>query len=49
MDNHTRRLVDNKKVIILIDNVQRNILRKHLETTPFIRHHETDDITRTYN
>ena len=48
VDHHTGRLVDHQKVIILIDYVERDILRQHLETPPFVWHHKADDITGTH-
>ena len=45
VNHHTGRFVYDQKVIILIYYVERDILRKHLETPSFVWHHKADDIT----
>ena len=49
MNNHSGRFVDNKKVVVLIDYVQRDVLRQDLEAAAAVRHHEADHIAGTYN
>ena len=49
MNNHAGLLVEHKHVIILMDNVQRNSLRKDLKSTTLIRHNECHHITGTHN
>ena len=47
MDNHSCSLVDQKDIIILIDYVQRNFLRKYLQAATPVGHHETYHISGT--
>lgn len=49
MNNHSGRFVDNKKVVVLIDYVQRDVLRQDLKAAAAVRHHEADDIARADN
>ena len=46
MDYHPGRLVDDKHIVILVDYVQRNVFRKDFQSTPLVRHHECDNVSR---
>ena len=46
MHDHSGGLVDNKEVVVLVDYVQRNVLRQDLKTAAAVRHHEADNIPR---
>ena len=48
MDDHARRLIHDQHIIILVNDIQRNILRDQLHSAPPVRHHETDHIPRTH-
>ena len=49
MHYHARLLVQHKHIVILMNNVQRNILRKNLQSPSLVRHYKLDHITRTDN
>ena len=44
MHDHSGGLVDNEEVVVLIDYVQRNVLRQDLKAAAAVRHHEADHI-----
>ena len=47
MHDHSSLLVDDKDVVVLMDYIQRNVLRKDLKSPPLIWHHERHHITGT--
>src|SRR5574344_1523077 len=49
VNNHSGLFVEHKHILILIDNVQRDILRKDLQSPPLVRHHKSHHIARTEN
>ena len=49
MDHHASLLIQYKHVVILIYDIQRDILRKYLQSTTLVRHHKLDDISGTDN
>ena len=49
MHDHSGLFVEHKHILILIDNVQRDILRKDLQSPPLVRHHKSHHIARTDN
>ena len=46
MDDHSGLLVDQKQVVVFIDDVQRNILGQDLESSAPVGHHEADHVSR---
>ena len=49
MDHHSGRLVNDQHVIVLVDYVQRDVLRKYFQAPSLIGHHEGHHIAGTYN
>ena len=47
MNHHAGLLVQHKHIVILMNYVQRNILRKNLQPTSLIRHDKSHHIART--
>ena len=47
VDDHPGRLVDHQHVVILVDYVQRYILREYFQTSAAVGHYEADYIART--
>ena len=47
MHDHACLLVQHEHIIVLINDIQWNVLRKNLQTASLIRHDEGDHITRS--
>ena len=48
MHHHTRLFIKHQHIIILVNNVEWNVLRKDFQSPSLVRHHKCDDITRTH-
>ena len=48
MNHHSGRFVYDENIIILINYIQRNVLRHDIHPAAAVRHHETDDIPGTH-